>query len=192
MKKGSRYLNFCYHETASSTAKYYEYQKKHRAKSGDRAAELSGQRYPSPSGREGKQPAVIQVAGNGQACFFCRLTGIQADTGYLIVQGGGDTCEMEPVGAVKNSLPVKILRGAQSGEEEGDEVVYESLVNRASVIGNTYVGGIIGRMETLEDKEFQIKACKNYGRVEAVRGSSDAPDSGRYIGGIAGWGWRTK
>ena len=40
------------------------------------------------------------------------------------------------------------ITGAQSGEEEGDEVVYESLVNRASVIGNTYVGGIIGRMET--------------------------------------------
>ena len=124
----------------------------------------------------------IQVAGTEKTGAFCGVNSGKLE-GLQTLSSKPD----ESPSIVTGTLDVGGITGAQSGEEEGDEVVYESLVNRASVIGNTYVGGIIGRMETLEDKEFQIKACKNYGRVEAVRGSSDAPDSGRYIGGIAGY-----
>lgn len=65
-----------------------------------------------------------------------------------------------------------------------EDVVYENLVNRATVTGQLYVGGIAGRLE-LKNANITVAQCENYGKI---RGAQERNDLGGayFLGGIAG------
>ncbi len=75
------------------------------------------------------------------------------------------------------------ITGAQESAENG-AVIYDGLVNRARILGKTYVGGIVGRLKAEKDGEVLVEGCQNYGSVEA---SGEEPLEARYIGGITGY-----
>ena len=52
--------------------------------------------------------SVVQVAGNSNACFFCCLASLQADSCNIIIERRCDSCKVEPVCSVEDLFPVEI------------------------------------------------------------------------------------
>ena len=50
--------------------------------------------------------AVVKVAGNHDSKSVCSLNRFEADIGSTLTDGWGDTCPVEPVGALEYLLPV--------------------------------------------------------------------------------------
>lgn len=122
---------------------------------------------------------AVEVSGigsgeDGAAGAFCGLN--RGKLSRLTVKSGsvsGDSCVGGIAGAMDtNHLPT--IPGASQ-----DAVTVDSLINRATVTGNLYVGGVAGKV-LATDRDIRIADSANYG---AVAGLNDA----YYIGGIAGY-----
>ena len=61
--------------------------------------------------RLGSRPelaAVVEVAGYLDALFLCRLTSLEADVNELAAECGSDAREVEPIGTVKDRVPIEV------------------------------------------------------------------------------------
>ncbi len=75
--------------------------------------------------------------------------------------------------------------GAQDGKTAAKKQDFQKLLNRASVTGTRFVGGIMGRLTGDKKSEITVSGCQNYG---AVSGKSESGNvQPMFIGGIVGY-----
>ncbi len=74
---------------------------------------------------------------------------------------------------------VAALAGHVTAPADADPVLIEDVINKASVNGANYVGGLVGYVTSTGDNQFTIKNCSNEGSISTA-------SSGFYGGGIIG------
>lgn len=96
--------------------------------------------------------------------------------------------EIESPSSVSGVSNVGGITGGQGTKSNTGSVELKKLINRASVTGTTYVGGIAGRLQADNANRILVENCANYGVVEAAPfdPASQTAATARYIGGITG------
>lgn len=82
------------------------------------------------------------------------------------------------------------ILGEQVTGKAKSKVEYKELVNRASVTGRAYVGGIAGQLYADNNNSVLVEDSVNYGVVEAIpfdTAQGETASTARYIGGITGF-----
>lgn len=103
----------------------------------------------------------------------------------LTVKGNSANPDSSGYNRIAGYLHVGGIAGMTEISAQAADPVYEKLVNRASVTGQQYVGGIVGRLINDGSGTVTVDDCKNYGKV---RGTEVDPNKGIYFfGGIAGY-----
>lgn len=165
------------------------------------------------NGKDGK--STIQYIKNGPAGLFVKNEGKitnmvldqisvegSASVGAFCGENKGTLVDLTVANSDAKNMPSTVVGktdvGGIAGKDTGSlQMQYKNLVNRASVRGVTYVGGIIGQLKVeKDDKTALIEWCKNYGAVEAApvnleknqdkKKMQEMLSQAKYIGGIVG------
>lgn len=92
---------------------------------------------------------------------------------------------LEDNGSYTGGENVGGIFGAQDGKASADKQTFQKLLNRASVKGTRFVGGIAGRLTGDKQSEIKMSECGNYGAVSGR--SESAGIEPMFIGGIIGY-----